>query len=528
MTKDLGLRRAFAEQLNRGLPETVRIRVRVWWPLIILPFAVLNQILAPHPVWLVLVIALSGLYGVGLFWVRTQAGKVTVERKRTGAVLVVGDTLVQDFELSNLSRLPVLWVEFVDESELPGHSPGRVAACGPYSSYRWASQVVCERRGVYRLGPHRLHFGDPFGIFAVTAVSPKTEIVLIYPRVVHLPEFELPHGNAGESRQRRRPLRGTLPSASVRDYRPGDSLRHVHWRSSARYSALMVKELEIEPSGDVWVVLDLCNRCNRSDATDGGQDDVLEYSIIVAASIAARLLSEGERRAVGLLAVSGRLEQAGQVALPSNGNGPVIGEAAQAWQASEMERQAVLVPPQPGQAQLWRILSALAPVEPTDVPLARLLRNSREVLGSRKTVIVVTAQTSVDLTEQGYGHHAAANPEEGTSPPETGLQGAQTSDATHGSSLPTSQETNWLAELAHLRASGLDSSVLLVTDGRAPVPGAEARTLVSLLAGEDIACQILDAAQPLRAALTFRRTRRVVRNTPSGGAVTFEVEEEVG
>jgi hypothetical protein len=255
---------------------------------------------------------------------------------------------------------------------------------------------------------------------------------------------------------------------------------------------------------------------------------VLEYGIIVAASIAARLLSEGERRAVGLLAVSGRLPPAGRMPPASEGDEDSTDATYPVWQTGAMERQAVLVPPQPGQAQLWRILSALAPVEPTDVPLARLLRNSREVFGSRKTLIVVTAQTNVDLAEQGYAHRATAEQEDGTSTRDDGASGAQPIETSESSSPTAGAQSNWLAELAHLRASGLDSSVLLVTDGYTSEGGAEARVLGTLLAGEDISCQILDAAQPLRAALTFRRTRRVVRNTPSGGAVTLEVEEEVG
>lgn len=515
------LRAQLNAQINRGMPDSVAIRLRILWPLVILPFAAVNQILAPHAVWLVLVVALSGLFGIGLLWVRHQAPRVDALRTRTGTILVAGDTLREDFELRNYSRLPVLWAEFVDSSELPGHSTGRVVACGPYSFYRWRTEVVCERRGVFRLGPHKLRFADPFGLFDVEIRSDATDILLIYPRVVHLPEFELPHGTAGESRRRRRPLRGALPSASVVEYRPGDSLRHIHWRSTARASRLMVKELEIEPSGDVWIVLDL----NRSVHSGAGPESTLEQSVIVAASIAAKLLSEGERRAVGLLTVSGQLQGSDGRRVIHDQDGSEPRETPTEWKDAGIDEQAVLVVPQPGQAQLWRILSALAPVEATDVTLAELLHNSRDVLGGRRTLIVVTAQTNVEVAGHGFVHHASENGSDGS------RQGQQVHDEPVSEEPGDSRLDNWVSELVHLRSSGLDSSVILIASPDEQ-GNRDARVhtdvLRGLLATEDISSQVLYTDQAMQPALTFRRTRRVVRSTPTGGVVTYEVEEDVG
>ena len=514
------IRRYVREQLNRGMPDGVQIRFRIWWPVVLIPFSLLNQILAPHPVWLALLISLIGLYGVGLLWVRSQAPFVNAVRERTGTILVAGDKLQEDFELVNNSRLPVIWAEFIDESDLPRKIPGRVVACGAFSFYRWRNEVVCERRGVFRLGPHRLRFGDPFGLFEVEVVSDVTDVLLIYPRVAHLPEFELPHGSAGESRRRRRPLRGSLPSASVNEYAPGDSLRHIHWRSTARRGRLMVKELEIEPSGDVWIVLDL----NRKAQSGEGSQGTLEYSVIVAASLAAKLLFEGERRAVGLLTVSGELSTAGQSVIlepPSQDEPP---ELERGDLHRQVEKQAVIVPPLPGPAQLWRILSALAPVETTNVSLADLLHNSREVLGSRRTLIVVTAQVNVDAVGAGYRHRATFDEDS------TANRHVSPTDE-HADSVSSTARENWLSELAHLRSSGLDSSVLLIArDGTQGASGGQRSTdtIRGFLAREDVACEVLYTDTPLRPALTFRRTKRVIRSTPTGGVVSYDVEEDVG
>jgi uncharacterized protein (DUF58 family) len=84
-----------------------------------------------------------------------------------------------------------------------------------------------------------------------------------------------------------------------------------------------------------------------------------EYGVIMAASLAAQFLRQGERRAVGLL-ISGR--------------------------------NPILLPPGRGQDQLWRILEALALAEPGDgTPLCELLRTSGPTLGNGRTLVIITA-----------------------------------------------------------------------------------------------------------------------------------------
>jgi uncharacterized protein (DUF58 family) len=433
---------------SRGMPPGVKLRLLVGWPLILLPALVFSQIVTPHPVWVVLLVTLVALYGAAYAWVRSQARVISFERRRQGAVLVAGDILREDFALINAGRLPVLWAEFVDASDLPNYAPGSVVACQAGGTYRWWKEVECARRGVFRLGPCSLRLGDPFGFFSSEHEYDRYETLLIYPRVVELPEVDLPRGSAGGTARRRRPLSGVLPAASVRDYAPGDSIRHIHWPTTAHRGQMMVKELELEPSGDVWIVLDLHAAVQRGE----GRSGTLEHSIILAASMAAEMVSGRERRAVGLLTASAD--------------------------------QVIALPPQPGQAQLWSIMAALAPAQPTDWSLAELLRRNQGAMGRRHTLIVITA--------------SAAAEDGGAS---------------------------WIAELVQAQRVGLASSVLLVT-----IPEDEARCseTVRQLIPLDIPAQVLRTDMLMRTALTYRRKRKVIRTTPTGGAYTIEVEEEVG
>ncbi|MCC6456501.1 MAG: DUF58 domain-containing protein [Caldilineaceae bacterium] len=449
--------------LNRNLPADRRIELRIGWPLWLIPLMLINQLVAPHIVWVVFLVALAGFYVVSYLWVRSQAPAVMLTRRRIGAILVAGDLLQEEFELKNDSMLPLLWAEFIDESTVPEYRVGRVVACEGQSFARWRAEVLCKRRGLFRLGPHLLRFQDPLGLFVVTAVNPHEEIVVIYPRVVHLPHLQLPRGNAQGADRQRRPLLGNLPAATVTEYQPGDSLRHVHWASTARHGRMMVKELEIEPSGNIWLVLDLNRHVQRGEGPTG----TLEHSIVVTASLAADLLSGRDQRAVGLLAFGGS----------GGGDGGLV-----------------QVAPGVGSAHLWPILTALAPVAAGELSLAALLASSRDRVGRRSTLTVITP----------VGAGGSINP------PGVGAEA----------------DIDWVAELVHLRGVGVDSSVVLIAE--ADANPSEAERVQALLARLNIPCSLVVAGAPLPALLTFHRRRRVVRTTPTGGVVSYEVDEEVG
>lgn len=458
--------RAFVTRwLNRGLSPDRRIELRIVWPLWLIPLVFLNQLVAPHPVWVVFLIALCGFYVLGYLWVKSQAGAIDLVRRRVGAVLVAGDPLHEEFELRNDSVLPLLWAEFVDDSTIPDYQVGRIVACEGHNFYRWHSEVVCKQRGLFRLGPHYLRLQDPLGLFTVTILNRNEEVVLIYPRVAQLPPIQMPRGDSQGGERQRRPMLGNLPAATISDYQPGDSLRYVHWVSTARRGRMMVKDLEIEPSGNIWLVLDL----ERAVQQGEGQSGTLEQEIVVAASMAAELLSGREQRAVGLLAYGADNSEGGHY-------------------------KVVQVLPGIGSAHIWPILSALAPVAEGDLSLAALLASSRDRIGRRSTLSVITPVTRA-MMQSFDGPEAAI-------------------------------KIDWISELVYLKSVGVACSVVLVgaVDG-GPNQGVGIQNLLARL---DIPCSLIMAGSPLPALMTFRRRRRVVRTTPTGGVVSYEVDEEVG
>jgi len=124
---------------------------------------------------------------------------------------------------------------------------------------RAAYRFPTEHRGRFQVGPLRATSSDPLGLVAVTRVVLGTEDVVVYPRV-H--EISVPPEVAGLDLDRDHPavrarVEPTGDFMTLRDYAPGDDLRHVHWRSTARRGHLVVRQNETRRRAPVLLMLDV-------------------------------------------------------------------------------------------------------------------------------------------------------------------------------------------------------------------------------------------------------------------------------
>ncbi len=168
---------------------------------------------------------------------------------------------------------------------------------------RGAYELARVPRGRYAFGPVELALEDPFGLCRVDLNEGEPGALLVYPRLVEL-ERLFAEGGAHSQDGRRLLLR--RPSGfdlhSVREYEQGESLRKVHWRTTARRGRLMVKELEDAPRDEIAVLLD-------GDATGvvGGSFDV---QVRAAGSILRAYVRRGRRC---VLVVNSALREVQQV-----------------------------------------------------------------------------------------------------------------------------------------------------------------------------------------------------------------------
>ncbi len=112
-------------------------------------------------------------------------------------------------------------------------------------------------RGRYAYEEARAELEDPFGLERLSVPLGGAGALVVYPRLVELDRLFSEAGAYAHDGRRlllRRPSGFDLHS--VREYEQGESLRKVHWRSTARRGQLMVKELEDAPRDEVAVLLD--------------------------------------------------------------------------------------------------------------------------------------------------------------------------------------------------------------------------------------------------------------------------------
>jgi uncharacterized protein (DUF58 family) len=124
---------------------------------------------------------------------------------------------------------------------------------------RAAYRFPTDRRGRFEVGPLRATLADPFGLASASRRVLGTEQVIVYPRV-H--DIVAPPDIGGLDLDRDHPaVRPRVESSgdfmTLREYAPGDDLRHVHWRSTARRGHLMMRQNETRRRAPVLLMLDV-------------------------------------------------------------------------------------------------------------------------------------------------------------------------------------------------------------------------------------------------------------------------------
>ncbi|GGM85246.1 DUF58 domain-containing protein [Dactylosporangium sucinum] len=194
--------------------------------------------------------------------------------------------------LQNLSRLPT--GTMLLEDRLPyalGSRPRLVLEkLGAHQASSVAYTVRADVRGRYEVGPLVVRLTDPFGLCELTRAFPSVDRLTVIPQVVPLPSVRLAgeFAGSGESRARSVAVHGE-DDAATREYRYGDDLRRVHWRSTARTGELMVRREEQPWESRATVVLDTRSTAHRGE----GPTASFEWAVSAAASIAVHLRHAG-------------------------------------------------------------------------------------------------------------------------------------------------------------------------------------------------------------------------------------------
>lgn len=283
----------------------------------------------------------------GLPWLQLRRVTVARTQARTG---IEGTPSPWALKVHNRSWWPRFMMQVTDRlpRQFEGVMPPSLAVglVWPRSTRTLRGEVVYPRRGFYQLGPLALRTAFPIGLVdRAVPVPDSTQEVLVYPRLFGVARLLVPESGGARRAgyvQLAKPG-GDTDFWGVREYRRGDSPRRVHWRASARYQALVVKEFERTADHTLMFVLD----ANRAFEAGTGTESSFEYAVRITASLA--------RFAVG--------------------RGWAVGVTAGGRHVYELA-------PSRGEAHFRRMLEMLARVEcDGDVPYAQIVDRAMGVTG---------------------------------------------------------------------------------------------------------------------------------------------------
>ncbi|WP_229073877.1 DUF58 domain-containing protein [Actinoplanes sp. DH11] len=237
-------------------------------------------------------VLLAALPLLAAWYVGRSRYKLACTRSLDPGRAPVGSSARVILRLQNLSRLPTGTMLLEDRLPYALGSRPRVVLerLGAQQASSVAYTVRADVRGRYPIGPLMIRLTDPFGLCELTRSFPSVDRLIVIPQVTPLPRVRLAgeYAGTGESRARSVAVHGE-DDAATREYRRGDDLRRVHWRSTARTGELMVRREEQPWESRATVVLDTRLHAHRGE----GPTASFEWAVSAAASIAMHLRESG-------------------------------------------------------------------------------------------------------------------------------------------------------------------------------------------------------------------------------------------
>ena len=218
--------------------------------------------------------------------------RLACDRSLSPPRVEAGHPTTVELQLDNVSRLPsgVLLMEDALPYSLGGRPRFVLDKIEPRGVRQVTYAVRSDVRGRYRIGPLSVRLTDPFGLCELARSFASSDELVVTPVVTSLPSVRLGGDwtGGGEAASRSVAVSGT-DDAATREYRYGDDLRKVHWKSSARVGELMVRREEQPFQSRATLLLDGRATAHRGD----GPGSSFEWSVSAIASLGVALSRSG-------------------------------------------------------------------------------------------------------------------------------------------------------------------------------------------------------------------------------------------
>ncbi|MBG6239928.1 hypothetical protein IWX78_002918 [Mycetocola sp. CAN_C7] len=285
-------------------PQTSRFRavrptVRGWTVIVVASGLLVAATVIDRREGLFFFLFLILLFAGSAVYVRTHRPRLTATRSFTPGSVSVGEpalvrtvveTRDEDVAAINSWRdeVPPVFAR-VPNGDLPRRPPGSVRGYRGVLEYELRS----SHRGRFAIGPFRVTHGDPFGLVTTERRIAGPQVFTVTPRVTNLIDAGLRSSSGDGAKHELNHLATQRADELIaREYRPGDPLRRVHWRQTARRGELMVRQEEQEGDPEAVLLLDTAIPAKNL-AAGAVSAEHFERMVELTASLGVHLLDAG-------------------------------------------------------------------------------------------------------------------------------------------------------------------------------------------------------------------------------------------
>lgn len=320
---------------------------------------------------------------------------IDIHRSLPDREITLGEAIDAWLVVHNQKALPAFWIFWKDHIDTGLDVEGVSCHYGtllPDRKRELKYKLHSTRRGLFRVGPVVMESSGPFGLVRRFLVSRTVDFVTVLPPVVPIGKgLALGQRPIHQVPRRRSIFEDPSRFMGVRDYRPGDSMRRIHWRATARSGNIQVKLFEPSVLTGVLLAVDMgLGSYPQTRTSPEKVDPLLEFTVTAAASLGEYVLAGDQQ--VGL--ISNGTDAVDQY--PEDWTGGSFRRLDQALEKTRFHPritayQPVELVPAKGYWQHQRLLTALARLIPSaSIDLPDLLMTELPRLPRSLVLIVLT------------------------------------------------------------------------------------------------------------------------------------------
>lgn len=206
-----------------------------------------------------------------------------------------GDTVEVAAQICNVSFLPVFNFVLEDNFSCKYFNQEKKSFFVSYLGLKSFREIkydfLCFKRGEYKMGPFVVYFFDPLNLFFFKRTYYVYSGIVVYPQIFKIEKFPaltrsiLPWFGIETARS----SGDDDEFYGVREYKDGESVKKIHWISSARKNKLIVKQFQLQSFFGTTIIFNL----EKAKDLGEGKESVAEYIIKIAASVAHYLTEKG-------------------------------------------------------------------------------------------------------------------------------------------------------------------------------------------------------------------------------------------